>query len=140
MTSASSNAIWFYTHTKRGDIAQVVNTIGATLPRTDGLGHWNIPRTVAGRQRQHLRAASWLSRTTTYAGVPLPLGAFVLHHHVAAGAGLLSSTTGAVLYRHHRHSHHSVVTTPHHRRLRAAACVGHRDRIGAGGIEVHLAR
>lgn len=38
-----NNAIWFYNNTKRGDIVQVVNTIGSTLPGTDGLGDWNIP-------------------------------------------------------------------------------------------------
>jgi lipoprotein-anchoring transpeptidase ErfK/SrfK len=38
-----SNAIWFYNHSKRGDVVQVVNTLGATLPGTDGLGDWNIP-------------------------------------------------------------------------------------------------
>jgi lipoprotein-anchoring transpeptidase ErfK/SrfK len=38
-----SNAIWFYNNSKRGDIVQVVNTVGSTLPGTDGLGDWNIP-------------------------------------------------------------------------------------------------
>jgi lipoprotein-anchoring transpeptidase ErfK/SrfK len=38
-----SNAIWFYDNTKRGDIVEVVNTVGSTLPGTDGLGDWNIP-------------------------------------------------------------------------------------------------
>jgi lipoprotein-anchoring transpeptidase ErfK/SrfK len=38
-----SNAIWFYNNTKRGDIVQIVNTVGSTLPGTDGLGDWNIP-------------------------------------------------------------------------------------------------
>jgi len=38
-----SNAQWFFNNTKRGDIVQVVNTVGATLPGTDGLGDWNIP-------------------------------------------------------------------------------------------------
>ena len=38
-----SNAQWFYNNTKRGDIVQVVNTVGSTLPGTDGLGDWNIP-------------------------------------------------------------------------------------------------
>jgi len=36
-------AIWFYNHTKRGDVVQIVNTLGGTLPGTDGLGDWNIP-------------------------------------------------------------------------------------------------
>ena len=38
-----SNAQWFYEHTKRGDIVQVVNTIGPLLSGTEGLGDWNIP-------------------------------------------------------------------------------------------------
>jgi len=38
-----SNAIWFYDNTKRGDIVEVINTVGSTLPGTDGLGDWNIP-------------------------------------------------------------------------------------------------
>lgn len=38
-----SNAVWFYNNTKRGDIVQVINTVGSTLPGTDGLGDWNIP-------------------------------------------------------------------------------------------------
>ena len=38
-----SNAVWFYNNTKRGDIVQIVNTVGSTLPGTDGLGDWNIP-------------------------------------------------------------------------------------------------
>jgi lipoprotein-anchoring transpeptidase ErfK/SrfK len=38
-----SNAIWFYENTKRGDIVEVVNTVGPTLSGTDGLGDWNIP-------------------------------------------------------------------------------------------------
>jgi lipoprotein-anchoring transpeptidase ErfK/SrfK len=38
-----SNAIWFYDNTKRGDIVAVMNTVGPTLPGTDGLGDWNIP-------------------------------------------------------------------------------------------------
>ena len=38
-----SNAIWFYDNTKRGDIVDVVNTVGPTLSGTDGLGDWNIP-------------------------------------------------------------------------------------------------
>lgn len=37
------NALWFYNNTKRGDIVEVVNTVGATLPGVDGLGDWNIP-------------------------------------------------------------------------------------------------
>ena len=38
-----SNAQWFFEHTKRGDLVQVVNTIGAPLSGTEGLGDWNIP-------------------------------------------------------------------------------------------------
>lgn len=38
-----SNAVWFFNNTKRGDIVQVVNTVGSTLPGTDGLGDWNVP-------------------------------------------------------------------------------------------------
>ncbi|CAM4250564.1 Putative L,D-transpeptidase LppS precursor [Mycobacterium basiliense] len=38
-----SNAEWFYDHIKRGDIVEVVNTVGGTLPGTEGLGDWNIP-------------------------------------------------------------------------------------------------
>jgi lipoprotein-anchoring transpeptidase ErfK/SrfK len=38
-----ANALWFYDTTKRGDIVEVVNTVGPTLPGTDGLGDWNIP-------------------------------------------------------------------------------------------------
>lgn len=36
-------AVWFHDTTKRGDIVEVVNTGGSTLPGTDGLGDWNIP-------------------------------------------------------------------------------------------------
>jgi lipoprotein-anchoring transpeptidase ErfK/SrfK len=39
----TSNAQWFHDNTKRGDVVQVVNTVGPTLPGTDGLGDWNIP-------------------------------------------------------------------------------------------------
>ncbi len=38
-----SNAIWFYDHSKRGDVVQVIHTVGSTLSGTDGLGDWNIP-------------------------------------------------------------------------------------------------
>jgi hypothetical protein len=40
---STSNAQWFYDNTRRGDVVQVVNTVGTTLPGTDGLGDWNIP-------------------------------------------------------------------------------------------------
>jgi hypothetical protein len=32
-----------YNTTKRGDIVEVVNTVGSKLPGIDGLGDWNIP-------------------------------------------------------------------------------------------------
>jgi len=38
-----SNAQWFFENTKRGDVVQVVNTIGPPLSGTEGLGDWNIP-------------------------------------------------------------------------------------------------
>ncbi len=37
------NARWFFDTTKRGDIVEVINTVGPTLSGTDGLGDWNIP-------------------------------------------------------------------------------------------------
>jgi lipoprotein-anchoring transpeptidase ErfK/SrfK len=40
---STSNARWFYENTKRGDIVEVVNTVGSVLSGTDGLGDWNIP-------------------------------------------------------------------------------------------------
>ena len=39
----TSNAQWFYNNTKRGDIVEIVNTVGSILPGEDGLGDWNIP-------------------------------------------------------------------------------------------------
>jgi hypothetical protein len=41
--SLPANAIWFYDNTKRGDIVEVINTVGPTLSGTDALGDWNIP-------------------------------------------------------------------------------------------------
>jgi lipoprotein-anchoring transpeptidase ErfK/SrfK len=38
-----SNAIWYYNNSKRGDVVEVINTVGGTLPGTDGLGDWNVP-------------------------------------------------------------------------------------------------
>ena len=38
-----SNAEWFYDHSKSGDIVEVINTVGSTLPATEGLGDWNMP-------------------------------------------------------------------------------------------------
>lgn len=40
---STSNGQWFYNNSKRGDVVEVVNTVGSTLPGTDGLGDWNIP-------------------------------------------------------------------------------------------------
>ncbi|MET0457083.1 MAG: Ig-like domain-containing protein [Mycobacterium sp.] len=40
---STSNGQWFYENTKRGDIVEIVNTVGSPLPGTDGLGDWNIP-------------------------------------------------------------------------------------------------
>jgi lipoprotein-anchoring transpeptidase ErfK/SrfK len=40
---STSNGRWFYDNSKRGDIVEVVNTVGSPLPGTDGLGDWNIP-------------------------------------------------------------------------------------------------
>ncbi|WP_137149820.1 Ig-like domain-containing protein [Mycolicibacterium sp. CR10] len=40
---SNSNGQWFYDNSKRGDIVEIVNTVGSTLPGTDGLGDWNIP-------------------------------------------------------------------------------------------------
>ncbi len=40
---STSNGLWFYNNSKRGDIVQVVNTVGSTLSGVDGLGDWNIP-------------------------------------------------------------------------------------------------
>ena len=40
---STSNAQWFFNNTKRGDIVEIVNTVGSILPGTDGLGDWNIP-------------------------------------------------------------------------------------------------
>jgi hypothetical protein len=40
---STGNAQWFFNNTKRGDIVEVINTVGSTLPGTDGLGDWNIP-------------------------------------------------------------------------------------------------
>ncbi|MGB3481960.1 MAG: Ig-like domain-containing protein [Mycobacterium sp.] len=40
---STSNAQWFFNNTKRGDIVEVINTVGSVLPGTDGLGDWNVP-------------------------------------------------------------------------------------------------
>ena len=38
-----SDALWILQNTLRGDPVTVKNTVGPTLPGTDGLGDWNIP-------------------------------------------------------------------------------------------------
>ena len=43
LNASTENGKWFYDNTKRGDIVEVVNTVGPTLSGTDGLGDWNIP-------------------------------------------------------------------------------------------------
>ncbi|CDQ42953.1 MAG: Ig-like domain-containing protein [Mycolicibacterium neoaurum] len=43
LNASTENAKWFYDNTKRGDIVEVINTVGPTLSGTDGLGDWNIP-------------------------------------------------------------------------------------------------
>lgn len=43
LNASPENARWFYDNTTRGDIVDVVNTVGPTLSGTDGLGDWNIP-------------------------------------------------------------------------------------------------
>ncbi|KUI37537.1 Ig-like domain-containing protein [Mycobacterium sp. GA-2829] len=43
LNASTENAKWFYDNTKRGDIVEVVNTVGPTLSGTDGLGDWNVP-------------------------------------------------------------------------------------------------
>ena len=40
---STSNGRWFFDNTKRGDVVHIVNTVGSTLPGTDGLGDWNVP-------------------------------------------------------------------------------------------------
>ncbi|GAA1480338.1 Ig-like domain-containing protein [Gordonia sinesedis] len=40
------NALWVMQQTLRGDPIIVKNTVGGTLPGTDGLGDWNIPWNV----------------------------------------------------------------------------------------------
>jgi lipoprotein-anchoring transpeptidase ErfK/SrfK len=40
---STSNGQWFYDNSKRGDVVEIVNTVGSILPGTDGLGDWNIP-------------------------------------------------------------------------------------------------
>lgn len=43
LNASPENAKWFYDTTKRGDIVEVVNTVGPALSGVDGLGDWNIP-------------------------------------------------------------------------------------------------
>jgi lipoprotein-anchoring transpeptidase ErfK/SrfK len=40
---SGSNGQWYYNNSKRGDVVEIVNTVGSILPGTDGLGDWNIP-------------------------------------------------------------------------------------------------
>lgn len=40
---STSNGQWFYDNSKRGDIVEIINTVGSVLPGTEGLGDWNIP-------------------------------------------------------------------------------------------------
>lgn len=40
---STSNAQWFYNNSKRGDVVEIVGTVGSTLSGVDGLGDWNIP-------------------------------------------------------------------------------------------------
>ncbi|AFM18281.1 hypothetical protein Mycch_3546 [Mycolicibacterium chubuense NBB4] len=40
---STSNGKWFHDNSKRGDVVEIVNSVGSTLPGTDGLGDWNIP-------------------------------------------------------------------------------------------------
>jgi lipoprotein-anchoring transpeptidase ErfK/SrfK len=40
---SGSNGQWFYNNSKRGDVVEIVNTVGSILLGTDGLGDWNIP-------------------------------------------------------------------------------------------------
>lgn len=43
LNASPANAQWFFNNTKRGDIVQVVGTVGPVIPGADGLGDWNIP-------------------------------------------------------------------------------------------------
>jgi len=43
LNASPANAEWFFNTVKRGDIVEVLNTVGPTLSGTDGLGDWNIP-------------------------------------------------------------------------------------------------
>lgn len=38
-----SYAQWFQQNSNRGDVVEVINTVGPELPGTDGLGDWQIP-------------------------------------------------------------------------------------------------
>ncbi len=40
---SNANGQWFYDNSKRGDVVEIVNTVGSILPGVDGLGDWNIP-------------------------------------------------------------------------------------------------
>lgn len=43
LNASPANAQWFFNNTKRGDVVEVVGTVGPTLPGAEGLGDWNIP-------------------------------------------------------------------------------------------------
>ncbi|MCP9270601.1 L,D-transpeptidase [Mycolicibacterium arenosum] len=43
LNASTENAKWFYDTVKRGDVVEVLNTVGPTLSGVDGLGDWNIP-------------------------------------------------------------------------------------------------
>lgn len=43
LNASTENAKWFYDNVKRGDVVEVLNTVGPTLSGVDGLGDWNIP-------------------------------------------------------------------------------------------------
>ena len=54
---STSNAQWFYDNTKRGDIVEIVNTVGSILPGDRRPRRLEHPvGAVEGRQRQHLTA------------------------------------------------------------------------------------
>ena len=38
-----ANALWFFDNVKRGDVVEIVNTVGPQLAGDEGLGDWNIP-------------------------------------------------------------------------------------------------
>ena len=55
---STSNAQWFYNNSKRGDIVEIANTVGSTLPGYRRPGRLEHPvGAVESGQRQHLTAA-----------------------------------------------------------------------------------